>query len=127
MVAIAPDRSTQTRRRVLNGRDIHDISDGASRLPGDWYVDPVIDLRHPRKPRVWLRSDAFMTSQPLIGIERIDRLLWVTLREPGDSATGLQAGRPFETISSAIVFLAGWLEAIVLATNDTARSKSECG
>ena len=106
----------QVRKQVLSGRDIQTISGGASDLPGDWRVDPIIDMRRPGTPRVWLRSDATTAfNLPAIGFERIGRLVWVSMCNSVMTEHGMVAGQPFETIAAAFVYLSGRLEAMAAA------------
>ena len=99
--------------RVLSGSDIRVIDDGVKTLPGNWYLDPVIDLRRPGKPRVWLRSHGVAVSHlPTIAIERIAGLVWVSICDPGASESGMLAGQPFATVGAAFVYLWGRLKSM---------------
>ena len=113
MVAILRSRLAQAHKRVLTGRDIQAIGGGVSELPGDWRVDPIIDMRRPGMPRVWLRSVATTAFDlPAIGFERIDRLVWVSMCDSILPEHGMAIGQPFETIAAAFVYLSGRLEAM---------------
>jgi hypothetical protein len=101
---------------VLTGSDIEIIGDAVNTLPGNWYLDPVIDLRRPGKPRVWLRSHAIAAfNLPAISFERIGRLVWVSICDPDTTECGMLTGQPFETIAAAFVYLWGRLEAMTAA------------
>jgi hypothetical protein len=117
MVVIVRSRLARVRKQVLSGRDIQAISGGVSELPGDWSVDPIIDMRRPGTPRVWLRSDATTAFKPpAIGFERIGRLVWVSMCDSVLPELGMVTGQPFETIAAAFVYLSGRLEAMAAAT-----------
>jgi hypothetical protein len=95
---------------VLNAADISMIEQGSYTLPGNWYLDPVVDLTRSRKPRVWIR----WANKPLlkIGFERIGTIIWITGLDRHRNARGIAAGWPFARIAAAFTFLWGMLDAI---------------
>jgi hypothetical protein len=96
----------------LRGSDIQVIADSLSTLPGEWYLDSVIDLRRPGKPQVWLRSSAIDgCNRPAISFERIGNLVWISIVAPEASEGGMVIGRPFATIAAAFVYLSARIEA----------------
>jgi len=39
---------------VITEQDLGEIAKGAKMLPGAWTIDPVVDIRPPVRPSVWL-------------------------------------------------------------------------
>jgi hypothetical protein len=100
------------RALVLTGSDIRTIEQGASTLPGNWYLDPVVDLKRWGKPRAWVRKKALLDSDMLaISFERIGTLIWVSIHFPSLDPPGLSDGLPFDTFSAAFAYLWVRLEA----------------
>jgi hypothetical protein len=91
---------------VLSGSDIRIIAQGATTLPGNWYLDPVIDMTRWGKPRVWVRKRAFVASDMLaVSFERFGAALWVSVHQPNLDQSGRQEGLPFDTFPSAFAYL----------------------
>jgi hypothetical protein len=97
---------------ALTGSDIRIIEQGARTLPGNWYLDPVVDLRRWGKPRVWVRKKALLDSDMLaVSFERIGTVIWVSIHFPSVEQLGTSDGLPFDTFSVAFAYLWARLEA----------------
>lgn len=95
---------------VLNGSDIQVIETSAEMLPGEWHLDPVIDLTRPGQPRVWVVS-ADPTVSP-ISFERIGSIIWMGGFNGLPNDRGFEIGRPFATLIDALGFLCGMIEVL---------------
>lgn len=101
---------------VLSGSDIQIIAQGATTLPGNWYLDHVIDLRRWGKPRVWIRKRAFPDSDQLsVRFERIGEAIWISVHDPRTSQSDVSDGLPFATLAAAFVYLWGRMAATAVA------------
>jgi hypothetical protein len=91
---------------VLSASDIRIIAQGTGTLPGNWHLDPVIDLRRWGKPRVWVRECGFEAADELaVSFERVGALIWVSLHGWRKGQMGMSEGMPLETFSSAFIYL----------------------
>src|ERR1700722_14133327 len=96
---------------VLSGSDIRIIAQGATTLPGNWYLDPVIDIKRWGKPRAWVRPRGFaMPDMLAVTFERLGAVIWVSVHDPRVSGSGMSDGLPFDTFCSTFVYLWGRLE-----------------
>ena len=98
------------RKSTLTGLDILLIEQGAQTLPGNWYLDPVVDLTQPRRPRVWLRSAD--DNLPAISLERIDSIIWVSSLGGNQHGRSVVIGQPFASVPAAFAHLSAMLEAM---------------
>jgi hypothetical protein len=97
---------------TLTGSDIRIIEQGASTLPGNWYLDPVVDLKRWGKPRVWVRKKTLLDSDMLaVSFERIGTVIWVSIHFPSLYQSSTPNGLPFDTFSAAFTYLWARLEA----------------
>ena len=111
-----------SRPPILNAADIEVIAQGASTLPGNWYLDPVIDLRRRGKPRVWVRKHGAAASDILaVSFERLGTLIWVSIQSPKMSRSGVSHGLPFDTFQAAFVYLWTRLVAIAAGSHTSAQ------
>ena len=99
---------------TLTASDIQTIEEGAKTLPGNWYLDSVIDLRWPRKPRVWVR--VVDDSLPPISFERVGSIIWVSMVSEGSTT----AGQPFGSIGAAFIYLWARLATLAAETSTSA-------
>ena len=90
----------------LNGLDRQVIAQAASMLPGNWYLDPVIDLQHSGRPRVWIRSSAFPKCNGLaVSFERRGMSVWMALQDPAMDPSNIVEDLPFDTVLAAFIYL----------------------
>jgi hypothetical protein len=88
----------------LNGLDRQVIAQAASMLPGNWYLDPVIDLQHSGRPRVWIRSSAFPKCNGLaVSFERRGMSVWMALQDPAMDPSNIVEDLPFDTVLAAFI------------------------
>jgi len=94
---------------TLTASDVETIGRGATTLPDNWCVDPIIDLTRPGRPRVWVRQVDDVI--PPISFERLGSIIWVSTCDNGQHGDPLLIGEPFQTIAAAFVHLWGRLAA----------------
>jgi hypothetical protein len=96
---------------VLNGSDIRVIAQGAAALPGNWHLDPVIDINRWGKPMVWVRQRGFaVPDMRAVSFERLGATIWISIHYPNLDQSGMSDGLPFDTFSWAFVYLSARLE-----------------
>jgi hypothetical protein len=94
----------------LNYADMMIIEWGTLTLPGVWYLDPIVDLKRPGKPRVWVRPrDAGSSWPEAISFERLGQVVWISMNDP--TGINVQIGMPFDTIPAAFIYLRSRLSA----------------
>jgi hypothetical protein len=99
--------ATMQRSKTLTASDILVIEKEVKTLPGRWQVDPVIDLKRPGKPRVWVKDIAGI--MPPINVERVGHAIWVSSCEEGQDDAPSAISAAFMTISAAFVYIGGQL------------------
>jgi hypothetical protein len=112
--AKAAPMTTRHNRRVavLTDVDIQSIAQGATRLPGNWHLDPVTDLSRRGKPRVWIRKHWPNADEVrAISLERLGRAIWVSIVDSRSGQSGMSEGWPFDTMAAALVYIGTRLEA----------------
>lgn len=95
------------RSKTLTASDILVIEKEVKALPGRWHVDPVIDLKRPGKPRVWVRDIAGI--MPPINFERVGAAIWVSSCDEGQGDPSSAISAAFMTIPAAFVYIGGHL------------------
>jgi hypothetical protein len=94
------------RAPILDGSDMHVIGQGPTTLPGNWYLDPVVDLKRWGKPKMWVRRVGFITAGTLaVSFERLGASIWVAFYSANLNQDVLPAGLPFDTLPAALVYL----------------------
>ncbi|HUN40596.1 MAG TPA: hypothetical protein VMU81_09920 [Acetobacteraceae bacterium] len=98
------------RCKTLTGSDIRVIENEARTLPGRWQVDPVIDLKRPGRPRVWVRDVAGV--MPSINFERIGNAIWASSQDEGEYDALFAISAAFVTVPAAFVYIGGHLASV---------------
>jgi hypothetical protein len=100
---------------ALSKHEIAEITAACKTLPGDWYVDPVIDHRRTGAPRVWVHPTAWNREFRLsFGFSKDDGVFFVAIQLHDNSdhlpTEGLPLGR---ALQAAVAFWRGSLTIIM--------------
>jgi hypothetical protein len=86
---------------VITEQDLGEIAKGADMLPGAWTIDPVMDIRPPVRPSVWLHPAPPCTISMSFSVSKQNGIFWLRVRHHGKADTFMCEGTPYGSLGTA--------------------------
>jgi hypothetical protein len=96
---------------VMTAQDLGDIAKGANMLLGAWTIDPVVDIRPPIRPCIWLPCTISMS----FGVSKRNGIFWLRVRHHGKADTVTREGTPYGNLGTAFASVG---EALLMLRDD---------
>jgi hypothetical protein len=100
---------------VITAQDLGEIAKGANMLPGAWTIDPVVDIRPPIRPCVWLHPAPPCTISMSFGVSKQNGIFWLRVRHHGEADPFTREGIPYASLGTAFASVG---EALLMLRDD---------